>query len=202
VSGHRAGMYGLISRIFLQELDPETLAKIEKLPSFGDLFPSYYEWEERQKRSRQKLIEELLNVDYTDIAIMHLIPYETFYTREDGMIETGGANPVLQIYNDFGFRVDYEKARVLGPDHIGVELEFMAMLAAAEDKAKRAGDREAAATLARRQREFLGEHLLRFAPLYLINVAEQARTPFYKDAAKLALEFMLEDFEYLSEEAA
>jgi len=193
----RKGMYELLGRIFLIELDSDTLAKIERLPNFKELFPRYYEWEERQKRSRYKLINEVLNVDFTDIAVLHLIPYESFYTTEEGMIESGGANPVLQIYNDFGYRVDYEKARVVSPDHIGVELSFMQMLTDAEEKAIKAGDKEAQKEIAKIEHNFLKEHLLQFAPMYLMNVAEQARTPFYKDAALLALEFLLEDYEYL-----
>lgn len=199
ITANRNAMYGLVSRIFLIEMDPDTLARIEKLPNFKELFPNYYEWEERQKRSRYKLINELLNVDFTDIAIMHLIPYETFYIREDGMIESGGANPVLQVYNDFGYRVDYEKARVVSADHIGVELEFMNLLTNAQKKAEEEGDGEAVQKIKEEQKQFLQNHLLQFAPMYLINVAEQARTPFYKDAAKLTLEFILEDNEYLSQ---
>ncbi len=195
----RKSMYELLSRIFIQELESETLAQIEKLENFKELFPNYAAWEERHKRSRYKLINEVLNVDFTDIAILHLIPYETFYTREDAMIESGGANPVLQIYNDFGYRVDYEKARVVSADHIGVELEFMAMLVGAELEALKEEQDEAIKSLRQTQKEFLQEHLLQFAPMYFINIAEQARTPFYKDAAKLALEFLLEDFEHLSE---
>ena len=198
IAQNRSAMYGLLSRIFLLEMDPDTLARLEKMENFQELFPQYYEWEERHKRSRYKLIHEVLNVDFADVAVLHLIPYETFYTREDGMIESGGANPVLQIYNDYGYRVDYEKARVVSPDHIGVELEFMRLLSDAEARAQEEGDEEAAKQLRREQKKFLQEHLLQFAPMYLINVAEQARTPFYKDAAKLALEFLLEDYEYLS----
>ncbi len=198
IAQNRSAMYGLLSRIFLLEMDPDTLARLEKMENFQELFPQYYEWEERHKRSRYKLIHEVLNVDFADVAVLHLIPYETFYTREDGMIESGGANPVLQIYNDYGYRVDYEKARVVSPDHIGVELEFMRLLSDAEARAQEEGDEEAVKQLRGEQKKFLQEHLLQFAPMYLINVAEQARTPFYKDAAKLALEFLLEDYEYLS----
>ena len=198
----REAMYGLISRIFLQEMDEMALSAIEKLPNFNELFPNYASWEERQKRSRYKLINELLNVDFTDIAILHLIPYESFYTREDGMIESGGANPVLQYYNDLGFRVNYERARVVSPDHIGVELEFMRLLTQAQKEAEEAQDKEGVEELLKKQKEFLHKHLLQFAPMYLINVYEQARTPFYKDGAKLALEFLLEDFEYLHKELA
>jgi len=192
----RKSMYALSSRIFLQELDPPTLKAIEELENFEELFTNYAAWEEREK-DIQKLIQEKLNVDFTDIAVMHLIPYESFYTREDGMIETGGSNPVLQLYNDFGFRVDYEKARVLSADHIGVELEFMYMLLGAEQRALEAQDLQAQREIQKHQKDFLYNHLLQFAPLYLINVSEQARTPFYKDSAKLVLEFLLEDYEYL-----
>ena len=198
IAQNRSAMYGLLSRIFLLEMDPDTLARLEKMENFRELFPNYFEWEERQKRSRYKLINEVLNVDFADVAVLHLIPYETFYTREDGMIESGGANPVLQIYNNYGYRVDYEKARVVSPDHIGVELEFMRLLSDAEARAQEEGDAEAAKQLRGEQKKFLQEHLLQFAPMYLINVAEQARTPFYRDAAKMALEFLLEDYEYLS----
>ena len=198
IAQNRSAMYGLLSRIFLLEMDPDTLARLEKMENFQDLFPNYFEWEERQKRSRYKLINEVLNVDFADVAVLHLIPYETFYTRADGMIESGGANPVLQVYNDYGYRVDYEKARVVSADHIGVELEFMRLLSDAEARAEEEGNEEAAKQLRGEQKKFLQEHLLQFAPMYLINVAEQARTPFYKDAAKMALEFLLEDYEYLS----
>jgi len=197
ITVQRKGMYEFISRLFIQEMDENMLAKIEKLKNFKDFFPEYYEWDKRHKMSRYKLINEVLNVDFTDIAIMHLIPYETFYTREDGMIESGGANEVVDIYNRYGFRVDLDKARVVSPDHIGVELEFMKNLIELEANAIEDEDFEYAKRLKNEQKDFLKEHILKFAPMYLINVAEQARTPFYKDAAKLALEFLLEDYEWL-----
>lgn len=198
IADKRKALYSLISRIFIIEMDEDTLSKIEKIENFKDMFPEYYKWDKRQKLSRYKLIHEVLNVDFTDIAIMHLIPYETFYTREDGMIESGGSNPVVQIYNDYGYRVDLDKARVVSPDHIGVELEFMSMLIDAQKRAEDDDDIKAVKRLKDEQKRFLEEHILAFAPLYLINVAEQARTPFYKDAAKLALEFLMEDYEYLN----
>jgi len=200
ITNSRKTLYSLTSRIFIIEMDADTLSKIEKIKNFKEMFPDYFKWDKRQKLSRYKLINEVLNVDFTDIAIMHLIPYETFYTREDGMIESGGSNPVLQIYNDYGYRVNLDRARVVSPDHIGVELEFMSMLIDAQKKAEDSEDFEASKILKDEQKRFLEEHLLAFAPMYLINVAEQARTPFYKDAAKLALEFLLEDYEYLTNE--
>ncbi len=198
ITGQRAGLYALISRIFLSEMDPDTLSAIEGMESFNTFFPDYSRWDIRNITDRKTLVERYLNVDYTDIAIMHLIPYESFYTTEEAMIETGGANPVVSVYNEYGYRVDLDRARVVSPDHIGVELEFMKILCEAQQKAEKAEDEKAAVDIKEIERGFLKDHLLRFAPMYLINVAEQARTPFYKDAAKVALEFLLEDYEYLS----
>jgi len=197
----RKNFYKLLSRVFLIEMSEDSLATIEKMDEFETLFPSFSKWEDRTKISRYKLINEVLNVDYTDIALMHLVPYESFYVREDGMIESGGANPVLQIYNDFGYRVDLDKGRIISPDHIAVEMEFMSMLIDAQKKALQEDDKEAADELLNIQESFLKEHLLEFAPMYLLNVAEQARTPFYKDAAKLALEYLLEDYEHIKASA-
>jgi len=196
----RVALYKLISRIFLHELDEDTLRKIEKLPNFEELFPNFSEWEDRKLKSKYKLINEVLNVDFTDIAVMHLIPYESFYVRDDGMIETGGSNPVVQIYNEYNYRVNLDVARAVSGDHFAIEMAFMAMLVEAQKRAIEVGEIESANEIKNEQIKFLKEHLLQFAPMYLINVAEQARTPFYKDGAVLALEFLLEDYEALKGE--
>ncbi len=194
----RESFYKLLSRIFISEMDENSLKQIENSKEFELLFPEYSKWEERKKRSRYKLIHEVLNVDYTDIAIMHMIPYESFYVREDGMIESGGANPVTQMYNEYGYRVNLDKARVVSGDHIGVELGFMTLLIKMQKEANKEGNEQRANYYKQEQLKFLKNHILQFAPMYLINIAEQARTPFYKDSAKLAIEFLLEDLEYLS----
>ena len=194
----RESFYKLLSRIFISEMDEESLKKIEKSKDFDLLFPEYSKWEERTKRSKYKLINEVLNVDYTDIAIMHLVPYESFYVRDDAMIESGGANPVTQMYNEYGYRVNLDQARAVSGDHFGIELSFMLLLIEMQKEVEKNGDTDRANYFKEEQLKFLKNHILQFAPMYLINIAEQARTPFYKDSAKLAMEFLLEDLEYLS----
>jgi TorA maturation chaperone TorD len=115
------------------------------------------------------------------------------------MMETGGDNPVQTLYNDFDFRVELDIARVMSADHIGVELEFMYKLCDAEFKALEDGEAGIAADIAQIQYSFLKDHLLEWAPMYLLNVKSEAGTAFYFDAAELALEFMMSDFEYLTQ---
>lgn len=194
----RSNIYALLSRVLLQELDSETLQTVKTDPTVLEFFPRWNDWEPRLNVPNQQLLEEYLNPDFVNLSILHLVPYETFYTREDQMIETGGANPVTDIYSAYDFVVDYEIARVVSSDHIGVELEFMHHLCEAERKAFEENDEDAIKELHDVQYRFLHTHLAQWAPLYLINMKYEARTPLYYDAAETALEFILTDHERLT----
>jgi len=196
----RANIYALLSRVLLQELDVETFKMIKEDENILDFFPNLKAWEPLNTMDEQKLLEEILNPDYVNLGVLHLIPYETFYTREDQMVETGGANPVTDIYSAYDFIVDYEVARTVSSDHIGIEFEFMHHLVNAEIKAVEEGDEVAVKELVEVQHQFLNKHLLKWAPLYLINMKYEARTPLYYDGAEMALEFILSDNEFLTKE--
>lgn len=194
----RSNIYALLSRILLQELDETTLQTIKTDSTVLEFFPHWNEWEQRLSVPNQQLLEEYLNPDFVNLSVLHLVPYETFYTREDQMIETGGANPVTDMYSAYDFVVDFEVARVVSPDHIGIEMEFMHHLCEAQSKAMEESDKDAVKELLGIQHQFLNIHLIKWAPLYLINMKYEARTPLYYDAAEMALEFILSDNEMLS----
>jgi TorA maturation chaperone TorD len=196
----RINIYALLSRVLLQELDMELLKTIKNDENILEFFPTFKDWKALNELDDKKLLDEVVNPDFVNLSVLHLIPYETFYTREDQMIETGGANPVTDMYSAYDFMVDFEKARAVSADHIGVELEFMHHLASAELKAIESDDKKATDELREVQYEFLNKHLLNWAPMYLINLKYEARTPLYYDAADLALEFILSDNEYLTSE--
>jgi TorA maturation chaperone TorD len=196
----RSNIYALLSRILLQEMDNDVLETLKYDPTVLEFFPHWESWEQRTTLSNKEILEEYFNPDFTNLSILHLVPYETFYTRSDQMVETGGANPVTDIYSAYDFLVDYEVARVVSADHIGIEFEFMHHLCEAQKKALSENDTEAVEELKKVQHHFLNTHLLRWAPMYLINMKYEARTPLYYDAAETALEFILSDNETLSAE--
>ncbi|MBC8237289.1 MAG: molecular chaperone TorD family protein [Helicobacteraceae bacterium] len=196
----RSNIYALLSRILLQELDVEMLKTIKEDENILEFLPTLKDWKELQEVDNKKLLEEYFNPDFVNLSVLHLIPYETFYTREDQMIETGGANPVTDMYSAYDFMVDFEIARSVSADHIGIEYEFMHHLVNAEITALENNDADAVKELKEVQHEFLNKHLLQWAPMYLINMKYEARTPLYYDAAEMALEFILSDNEYLSAE--
>jgi len=195
---NRIALYALISRLMMIEVDEQFLDQIESDPEILDLLPNYRDWGKRKELHRKELVDQYYNVDFTNLFIMHLVPYESFYTRDDQMIESGGDNPVIQLYNALDFRVELDSARVVSPDHIGVELEFMYMLCVAQKKALEADDKEGVCELLEVQRAFLKEHLLEWAPMFLINAKRESRTPLYHDGSELTLEFILSDFEYIT----
>jgi TorA maturation chaperone TorD len=195
---NREFIYALYSRIFMQEADEQLLELLET-ENIKEFFPNLFEWEKYNTIDKATLIAEHLNVDFTDLSLLHLIPYETFYTREDGMIESGGDNKALQFYDRFEFVVEKDKARILSPDHIAVELEFVHKLIESEKKALEAEDFNVADEFRAMQLEFIEKHLVPWAPIYFINVKNEAQTPLYHDSAMMALDFLLSDFEYLKE---
>ncbi len=194
---NRITLYSLISRLMIIEVDIEFLEFIEKNVEILELFPNYKEWDKRREFSNKILKEKYLDVDYANLFLLHLVPYESFYKRDDQMIESGGDNPVLSLYNSLDFRVDLEKARIVSPDHIGVEIEFMYMLTTALKKALEADDKQGIKEILQVQKGFMQEHLLDWSPMFLINMKREARTALYHDGAELALEFLLSDFEYI-----
>lgn len=197
--GNRITLYALISRLMITEVDVQFLEQIESNGAILDLFPNYKEWTKRKEFNNSILKERYLDVDYANLFLLHLVPYESFYKRDDQMIESGGDNPLIQLYNELDFRVELDKARVVSADHIGVELEFMYMLCNAIQKAFEAADEEGIQELLEVQKNFMQDHLLDWAPMYLINMKRESRTPLYHDGAELAMEFLLSDFEYIHE---
>ena len=195
----RINIYALISRITMSEIDEGLLKSIEEDENILSFFPTFKDWEKRKKLDKKDLIEKYLNVDFTNLFLLHLIPYESFYTREDQMLETGGENPIQAIFNAFEFKVQLDKARVMAADHIGVELEFMYELCKAELKALEDDNIEIAKQLSQLQYGFMKDHILEWMPMFLLNVKSEAGTAFYFDVADLVLEFIMSDFEYLTQ---
>ncbi len=198
----RSNIYALLSRILMQELDEDLLKTIKEDDQILEFFPNLKNWEPLSTLKNSELLEQHLNPDFVNLSVLHLVPYETFYTRDDQKIETGGANPVTDMYSAYDFIVDYEIARVVSSDHIGVEYEFMHHLCEAQMKAMEEGDLDAVTHLLQAQSDFLNKHLLQWAPMYLINMKYESRTPLYYDAAEMALEFILSDNELINESLA
>jgi TorA maturation chaperone TorD len=71
------------------------------------------------------------------------------------------------------------------PDHIGVELAFLAFLCEEEEAARSAGDDAAADNYRAYQRGFLTEHVLEWVPSYCEIVHQHATTSYFRALTKI-----------------
>ena len=190
--------YTLISRLLVAEIDADTIGIIQEDESLKALFlhsldAGYLDGEP------QKTAEELASV-FVELFLIKLVPYESFYTSEDQMVNSGTENPVDIFYRKYGFEVELSRARAVSSDHIGIEFEFMMNLVKSEKVALNDGNEEYANSIRDIQKEFIKTHLLPFALLFLPALTDASKNPFYADAAEIALEFLLSDYEELCKE--
>ncbi|WP_029521618.1 molecular chaperone TorD family protein [Persephonella sp. IF05-L8] len=195
----RINMYGLLSRLFIEEIDEETLKKIKETPELLELFPKTKEWDKFNEKDIKSLIEEDLNVDFTTVFLLNVYPYESVFMNDEGHIDASITNPTLVFYREHGYSIDLNETRALSPDHIAVEMEFMMTVAKEELDALQKGNKEEADKLREIQKKFLEEHLANWGTIYLLAAKDMAETPFYQDVCELALEFILSDYDYLAE---
>lgn len=115
-------------------------------------------------------------------------PHESMY--RDAPVPAERAVAVTQCYFDAGFAaVD----QGVPPDHLRVELKFVALLCHSESEAWQCGRNEEAVHALRRQRDFLDGHLLRWAPDYWGLVRAEAQHDFFVNLATVALEAVTDD---------
>jgi TorA maturation chaperone TorD len=187
----RAGLYGFFSRLFVQEVDRDFAAVLTG--ELGrSLLPEFADSEEPAMLADDEAREAVFAADFADLTMVSAIPYASFYLRDDGMLETGPMNPAAEVYRAHGVEADLAAGRVVGPDHLGVELEFLAFLRAREAEAE-AAPRGYAAALHAAGRDFLEHQVLPWAPIYLLAVQRGARTLLYREGAEALLDLLLAD---------
>jgi TorA maturation chaperone TorD len=196
----RINMYAFISRLLIEEVDENLIEKIKNNPDLLELFPNTKEWQTFKTKSTKELIDEDLNVDYTTVFILNAYPYESVFMNDEGHINPTPTNPTLQFYLEHGYEIDLNKTRVLSPDHIAVELEFMITLIQEQLKAYSMNDQEGEKKALNLQKEFMENHILQWAPIYLMAARDMSETPFYYDVCQMALDFIMTDYEYILEQ--
>ena len=100
---------------------------------------------------------------------------------------------LLRFYEHFQVKLS-DKERDY-PDHLVVELEFMAYLAKKEaDAGKRGND---PAPYRRAQADFLGRHLDKWVPKLDEKIQKRMKQPFYQGASSFLREFLSNHLSYL-----
>jgi len=193
----RSGLYGFLAEVFRAEPTPDLLGRIED-PGFAAVLEAAgaHMGEDLARQPEDALLKDLA-IEYTRLFLgpgRHVRPYAATYLDGPGL-DGGGASlggPSAIWARDFMEAAGFALApghRNL-PDHVSVELEFMARMAVREAEALEAGDAATARRLRKLQREFLENHLGRWLPRFCGHAAEHAELSFYRELARLTGHFL------------
>ena len=180
----RARSYGMLARLFREEVDLPTLRELQKMrfpQATGNAAADegYHQLYDYLKRAWDDSVTELA-IDYVSTFIGHGVngysaayPYESVYTSERRLLMQEARAEVLATLRENELkRGNWNEAE----DHIALELEFMQRMAlrAAEALSDNAED-EAIAYL-RTSYDFLENHLLNWVPMLVADMRMHART--------------------------
>lgn len=138
-----------------------------------------------------------LQLDYDRLFIVPgpnlTFPYESCYTHRNvdgtfGLLWQESAQDMQRILTEW--EIKFAEGWDLIPDHLAVELFFMAELCHRRAKSKGPDEDEA---LRNWQSIFFNKHLLPWAFEFLNRLEEKADTAFYRGGAKLLREFLTEE---------
>ena len=76
------------------------------------------------------------------------------------------------------------------PDHAGVELRFMSLLAGAERLSSASADPQVRERIVQTEADFLNKHILQWFPKWLKCLHMRAKQPFYKSGALVLKDFL------------
>ncbi|WP_180326729.1 TorD/DmsD family molecular chaperone [Raoultibacter phocaeensis] len=137
-----------------------------------------------------------LELDYNRLfvgpAALLAPPYESYYASDRdgngfGRLRTAEERAVVAAYRESGYEVPESFTDL--PDHIAVELEFLALVAEKEASAWEAGDADEAEKMRNAQAIFLERHVGTWAVRFAEHVERGARTPLYPAVAQIVALF-------------
>lgn len=204
----RAATYGLLSRLYRAEADAQLLDELHAArfrTSTGNanvdeghrLIATYLSgmWENTETELAADYLRVFFGHGYNGHAAAY--PFESVYTSEKRLLMQSARDEVLALYRSA--RLDKQDSWKEGEDHIALELEYLQVLADRTVRALCAGDHDKAASLLRRQKSFLEDHVLAWFPLMALEMKRFAKTGFYQGLAWLTEGFLETDSELLDD---
>jgi len=202
IARQRGAVYGLLSRCYDREVDKALLDGLKDMRFAEAMDAMDLPFNQAElRRPDERLLEELA-VDYAWLFLgpgEHISPHESVQRPDVAQASRQfwgkATGQVKQYIETCGFVYDADFNGI--PDHIGVELEFMAHLCMAEAEAWQKRQLSQAAVFERYQKQFLEEHLLIWVPPFCEKMARRAQTSLYRFIAHLTGSFIAGDHELI-----
>jgi TorA maturation chaperone TorD len=208
----RAVSYRMFSRLFLKPLtddDIEELAAMDfiarslELEGTGLLAEGFNDMG-RGLRKRNTGTRQALSTDYTmcfdgvaTVGEEVAVPYASVFLGEKALFNQEPRNEVYKLFCAEGIGL---KSNVKLPeDHLGFELEFLAVLSERAAAALEAGDTVEARRVLELSREFIQNHILTWIGLLAERAEKLFETRFYKGVMKAVRGYLELDLEILDE---
>lgn len=196
----RACLYRFLGSIYIMEIDERMLGKIkemkfpETLPE-SDLQEGYNLIRDYVVVNGEDSLEDLA-ADYAKIFLaageaqgLAAFPYESVYMGKRHEFMGDAQQEVKALYAARGWKPKEDMFRIM-EDHIGLELEFMAILCEELKKAIEDEAKDGIQSVLGEQQSFLKNHLLNWAFSFTSDVCKYAQTDFYRGVAKVTGGFL------------
>ena len=189
----RSNLHGFLATVFREELNAELLSRIRSDDFHGALGAAGAKLDtEFLGRPEGELLEQRA-VEYTALFLGpggHISPHESVHTSDPGGGSLWG-KPTVEVKRFIEFAgFEYKESYHGLPDHISVELEFMADVVGREAAAWREDRRDRLRTCLEFEDRFMADHLAKWLPAFCRKVVERAELPFYREMAGLTADFL------------
>lgn len=124
-------------------------------------------------------------------------PWESVYLSEERIIFDEHTLAVREVYEEWGLELAAEMKKP--DDHIGLELEFMALMTKQALESAANGNRDRLSAVLKAQGEFLEEHLFKWVTEFANKLAASTGEPLYKGIALFIPEYLQMDAELLED---
>ncbi|TDA70098.1 MAG: hypothetical protein D9V47_02795 [Clostridia bacterium] len=197
----RQAAYRLISSMLIypeeERLRTVAAAAAGLLPESSVLaeFLFYPQWQRllaclAEVAGRRSLGEDYVRLFWHGSGAAPCLPYESVYADPNRQAAPWIMAMLEDEYGQAGLTLS---ASVEPPDHIAVEMEFMAYLCCQEVEAWREGNLAQGLVAMGRQLAFLDRHLIRWVPGWAVKVMEADTSGVYLVVAEAARVFVLHD---------
>lgn len=183
-------LFSLLRLIFMTEPSKELLEELLKIETMKqeNYIDCGLDLMRREVQKNQNQLDRYMEELAVEFARLFLgpqnpaaIPFASFYLSETRQLMTEVTIEVRRQYLEAGMVV--KNLHQIPDDHLAIELEFMAYLAATAVKALEEGDLQKAGDIKAQMEAFLKSHLALWAPQFADKVCQHANGDFYKGAA-------------------